>query len=324
LHCATPRTRHSFSDAMPVVSPSPMPVPESTSAEALAAYVDGKPLFLSRGGAWREIKAASFLHTATRGTVRMPAISEPLLHWVVSGAMQMEEREEGRPWLESRIRAGSFFLTAAGAAYDCRWRRLTPEPFEFMLVSLALPLLRRALGEVFGGDAARMRLRELSGFEDAALHALMLRLRDELHRRHKASALAVQGLAQVIAAHLARHYAEPDAPAPASPSLPGHKLRRITGWMSANLAGELHLDGLAARAGLSKFYFHRLFRAATGVPPRRYQLNLRLETARRLLRETKKSVVEIALEVGYANPSHFAQLFRRETGLSPSDYRRQR
>jgi AraC-like DNA-binding protein len=37
-----------------------------------------------------------------------------------------------------------------------------------------------------------------------------------------------------------------------------------------------------------------------------------------------KSVVEIALDVGYANPSHFAQLFRRESGLSPSDYRQQR
>jgi AraC family transcriptional regulator len=33
-------------------------------------------------------------------------------------------------------------------------------------------------------------------------------------------------------------------------------------------------------------------------------------------------VVEIALDVGYANPSHFAQLFRRETGLAPIDYRR--
>jgi AraC family transcriptional regulator len=49
-----------------------------------------------------------------------------------------------------------------------------------------------------------------------------------------------------------------------------------------------------------------------------------MNLARRLLRETKKSVVDIALEVGYANSSHFAQLFRRETGLSPSDYRRQR
>ena len=40
--------------------------------------------------------------------------------------------------------------------------------------------------------------------------------------------------------------------------------------------------------------------------------------------ETKKSVVTVALDVGYTNPSNFARLFRRETDLSPSDYRRQR
>ena len=95
-------------------------------------------------------------------------------------------------------------------------------------------------------------------------------------------------------------------------------------WMAENFAEEFNLDQLAAQAGLSKFHFHRLFKSAVGVSPSRYLLTLRMDEARRLLRETKKSVVEIALDVGYTNPSHFAQLFRRETGLSPSDYRRQR
>jgi AraC family transcriptional regulator len=49
-----------------------------------------------------------------------------------------------------------------------------------------------------------------------------------------------------------------------------------------------------------------------------------MDETRRRLRETKQSVVEVALAMGYANPSHCAQLFRRETGLAPSDYRRQR
>ncbi|HZQ48464.1 MAG TPA: helix-turn-helix domain-containing protein, partial [Verrucomicrobiae bacterium] len=40
-----------------------------------------------------------------------------------------------------------------------------------------------------------------------------------------------------------------------------------------------------------------------------------------MARETKKSVVEIALDLGCINPGHFAKLFRRQTGLSPSDYR---
>ncbi len=68
----------------------------------------------------------------------------------------------------------------------------------------------------------------------------------------------------------------------------------------------------------------KLFKSAVGVSPARYQINLRINLAQQLLRETKKSVVDVALDVGYTNPSHFVQLFRRETGLTPSEYRRQR
>ena len=68
---------------------------------------------------------------------------------------------------------------------------------------------------------------------------------------------------------------------------------------------------------MSKFHFHRLFKSAVGVSPLRYYINLRMNVARQLLRETKKSVVDVALDVDYTNPSHFAKLFRRETGHSP-------
>jgi AraC family transcriptional regulator len=75
---------------------------------------------------------------------------------------------------------------------------------------------------------------------------------------------------------------------------------------------------------MSEFHFNRLFKRATGVPPSQYQIKLRMDAARRLLRETKRSMITIAIEVGYSNPSRFARLFRKETGLSPTDYRRQR
>ena len=86
--------------------------------------------------------------------------------------------------------------------------------------------------------------------------------------------------------------------------------------------GQLERNGTIF--GLSKFHFQRLFKHATVVSPSRHQINLRINRARQLLRETKKSVIEVALDVGYTNPRHFAQLFRRETGLTPSEYRRQR
>lgn len=300
-----------------------MPIPDTTSAEAFERYVGGQCLRASRGRAWREIKAWIIAPPRRTDVVPLPAVSEPFLAWTFSGEAEFQERENNGPWLTHHLRKGSFFLTSGGAPYDCRWRAVGSEPFQSMLVFVELPLLQRAMDEVFGAESAQARLRDLSAFTDPRLDGMMEALREELMRR-KASALLVQGLAQSIAAHLARHYAERTPMRAASPALPGFKLRRITETMAQHLADEFNLERLAAQAGLSKFHFTRLFKAATGVSPSQHHLNLRIDAARRLLRETKKSVVEIALEVGYNNPSHFAQLFRRETGLTPTLYRRQR
>ena len=301
-----------------------MPIPETTSAEALELYVGGKCLVAGRGEAWQEVRASILTLPTKMGTVNIPAVSEPVLVWTTSGEVEVEERENNGPWIKSLIKKRSFFLTTAGAPYDCRWRTLTSEPFEFMMVLVGLPLIQRAMEDVFGADAIHAHLRDVSGFTDPALDSLVEQLRSELMRR-KASPLFVQGIAQAIAIHLARNYAETAQWSRSySPSLPGFKLRQITGWITGHAAEHFNLEQLAAQAGLSKFHFHRLFKNAMGVSPSRYHVNLRMDAARRLLRETKKSVVDVALDVGYSNPSHFAQLFRRETGLAPSDYRRQR
>ena len=301
-----------------------MPVPETTSAEALERYLGGKCLVAGRGKAWRDIKAWIVSLPPTVDTLPLPSVSEPFLAWTISGEVEFQEREGKGPWVTHRIKKGSFFLTSGGAPYECRWKAVTSEPFEAMSVFIELPLLQRALEEVFGADAPRARLRDISAFTDVALNSLIERLREELMRRH-ASPLFLQGLAQAIAIHLARNYAETgNESRRGSPSLPGYKLRRVTDWMAEHVAEEFNLAQLAAQVGLSKFHFDRLFKTAMGMSPSRYYINLRMDEARRLLRETKKSVVDVALDVGYANPSHFAQLFRRETGLSPSDYRRQR
>ena len=301
-----------------------MAIPETTSTEAFERYVGGKCLFVSRGEAWRDIKAWIIALPSTGNTLPLPSVSEPFIAWTMSGEIDFQERENEQPWITHRIKKGSFFLTSGGAPYDVRWKALTSEPFEVMFVFVELSLLQRALEEAFGADASQAQLRDISAFTDDALNSLMERLRDEL-MRPQASPLFVQGIAQAIAIYLARNYGETvEESRSGSPSLPGYKLRQITDWMAEYVAEDFSLDRLAAQAGLSKFHFERLFKSAMGVSPSRYHINLRMNLARRLLRETKKSVVDVALDVGYANPSHFAQLFRRETGLSPSDYRRQR
>ncbi|HTT58374.1 MAG TPA: AraC family transcriptional regulator [Opitutaceae bacterium] len=301
-----------------------MPVPEATSAEGLERFVGGQCLVAGRGAAWKEIQAWIVALPPVGEAVHLPAVSEPFLAWTLSGEVDFQEREGRQPWISHRIKKGSFFLTFGGAPYECRWRAVTAEPFEAMSVFVGLPLLEQAFAEIFGAGAPHARLRDVSAFTDAALSSLMERLREEL-TRPQASPLFVQGIAQAVAIHLARYYGDlAKGSRSSSPSLPGYKLRQTTEWMAEHVADEFDLERLARRVGLSKFHFHRLFKKATGVSPSRYHVNLRLDLARRLLRETKQSIVEIALEVGYANPSHFAQLFRRQTGLAPSDYRRQR
>lgn len=301
-----------------------MSVPETTSAEAFWRYAGGECLFEGRGEAWRDIKAWITALPPAVDTLHVPAVSEPFLAWVTSGEVDFEEREGDQPWITNRIRKGSFFLTTGGAPYDVRWKAVSPEPYETMLVFIELPVIECALEDVFGTDAPHARLRDASAFNDEVLNSLLGLVRAELMRR-EASPGFVEAVGRAIAIHLARAYGVADEePHGSSPSLPGHKLRQLTDWMAEHVAEEFSLERLAAQAGLSKYHFQRLFKAATGVTPSHYHIDLRMNEARRLLRETKMGVVDVALEVGYANPSHFARLFRRETGLSPSDYRRQR
>lgn len=78
---------------------------------------------------------------------------------------------------------------------------------------------------------------------------------------------------------------------------------------------------LAQQFHLSASQMNRLFRASTGQSPHEYLINLRINRAKTLLKETQLSVIEIAGEVGYAYDTSFAAAFRAKTGMSPRQFR---
>ena len=99
-------------------------------------------------------------------------------------------------------------------------------------------------------------------------------------------------------------------------------LGRINEHVLHNLAAEIHLQDLAALAGLSVDHFVRVFRQATGTTPYRYVLELRLTRARDLLRDGSAPIAEIARDCGFASPSRFSVAFRGRFGQPPTQYRR--
>jgi AraC-like DNA-binding protein len=96
-------------------------------------------------------------------------------------------------------------------------------------------------------------------------------------------------------------------------------LERVRQRLHQRLESTPTLAELAKLAGLNETKLKGAFRAAFGAPVFGYLRRARLEEARRLLLERRLNVTEVALRVGYANPSKFAAAFRRHFELSPSD-----
>jgi len=94
-------------------------------------------------------------------------------------------------------------------------------------------------------------------------------------------------------------------------------------YISDHLSQELSLDGLAANAALSPFYFSRLFKKETGFSPHQYILTARIRNAKFLLQSTDDPVKNICFTVGFTSESSFCTAFKKETGLTPSEFRRQ-
>ena len=102
-----------------------------------------------------------------------------------------------------------------------------------------------------------------------------------------------------------------------------HVLRRVIDFMHANMDKQIGLKDLADCAGLSLSHFSFQFRASTNQSPHQYMLRLRIERSKELLTDSRLSVLDVGLEVGFRNQQHFATVFRNSVGVPPSVYRTQ-
>ncbi len=101
-------------------------------------------------------------------------------------------------------------------------------------------------------------------------------------------------------------------------------VQRSIEHIAAHLDGALDLHALAARACLSPFHFHRIFRGMVGETPLELSRRLRLERAAWQLIHTDRGVTEIAFGAGYETHEGFTRAFRAHYGTSPSGFRRRK
>jgi len=98
-------------------------------------------------------------------------------------------------------------------------------------------------------------------------------------------------------------------------------LRDLQSWIADHLAEPLAVPALARRVGMSVRNFARAFRREVGVSPAAYVENVRVEAARNALASTRRSIAEIARDVGFGTIETMERAFRRTVKIAPRDYR---
>ena len=99
------------------------------------------------------------------------------------------------------------------------------------------------------------------------------------------------------------------------------KLKEVLQLMEANLEEPITLQELADYVSLSRRQLERLFLKHLHSTPSRYYLKLRLDRARRLLKQTSRSIVEITSMCGFVSTTHFSRCYRKYMGVSPKSDR---
>lgn len=101
------------------------------------------------------------------------------------------------------------------------------------------------------------------------------------------------------------------------------RILRAMEHLLEHLSEPVPLPDLARTVGLSPSRFGQLFKVQTGQTPQQWVENERIARAKTLLARTSRAIGAIAAEVGFENPFYFSLRFKKQTGLSPRDFRRQ-
>jgi AraC-like DNA-binding protein len=148
---------------------------------------------------------------------------------------------------------------------------------------------------------------------------LVDRLDDELRRRQPGFGFLAMATYMQLVGFLSRCYdqsRDPDSRALL-------RIARTITHLETNFAAPIRLAELVAMSRMSRRSFLRDFEAATGCTPIAYLIQLRINRALQLLRQSDRGITDIAYDVGFNDSNYFARQFKKQLGVSPRVYRQQ-
>lgn len=153
---------------------------------------------------------------------------------------------------------------------------------------------------------------------DSWLWELVGQIPDTLNGEERGDSIMVWGLiGTLVASHVRRMEVCPEE----FGSRHSNKIREVCAWIDANLNQLENLDDLASRFGMSRTLLTREFRRYTGTSIVNYVNSRRLQSAGAALMSSRKSILEVSLDQGFASLANFYKQFKALYGMTPAEFR---
>lgn len=162
---------------------------------------------------------------------------------------------------------------------------------------------------------------------NSSISMLVQTLRNTLKNSAQKNELLIDYLARALVVEFLCKFSE-EALEPAfdgiNDALNPSQLKRVFEYIDVNLTNSIRTNDLAAIAGVSRTNFIKRFNSSMHCTPARYIFLTRIKRARKLLKQSDLSISFIAVACGFSDVAHLSTSFRRETGVTPSVFRKER
>jgi AraC family transcriptional regulator len=275
--------------------------------------VSRAPILSSQHSGWKGLLFMHFHHPAQE----LPEHSMP--HHLISishSPMQQESRVNGRYSSHDRDR-GDIGIAPAHEATWTRWDRSV----EFSILAICPEFVKQVATEFSNAD--RVELISQVAIADPLIYQICLSLKAEVESGYPTGRIFGESAATMLAARLLQqHSVRTPKLASDENGLSSYTLRQVLDYIRSHLSQDLSITDLAQVAGMSPYYFLRLFKKSMQFTPRQYIIQMRIDRAKELLRSIVLSIADIALQCGFTNQSHFTNVFRQIAKTTPKIYQR--
>jgi AraC family transcriptional regulator len=268
--------------------------------------------------AWRGANATGFQIRSMVGQVDVMASSVTLDFIWNSGHMAAEARSGGRV-ISNDNRPTFAYVLPPGTRVGFQVKEIRENR------QLSVEIERDFLLDATPFElAASFDIIETWDYRDPLSWQLAGVIYDECTSNAPQGTLYAETAATLLAMHLVRNLSSvtPLLKEIRRGGLPPSRLHRACDYMMSRLGEDISLHEVAASVQLSRGYFSTAFKQSLGVAPHAWLRRQRIERAKTLLRDPNLDLTQIAMILGYANQSSFGVAFKKETALSPLQWRR--